>query len=146
MKNGVTLFSVARGPRAVEDMRHFSGEFKRARSVLYCSSYGPKTSAPGASLISPRICGGSEFLNGAHVGRSLPFGSPVLAKFTQYDEIISATARSFSDAAASRGELVSGMVRGAPRLSNTYGISAAWVAFRLWASGSTGGSCVKKYQ
>ena len=44
---------------------------------------------------------------------------------------MSAMARSFSDAAASRGELVSGIVRGALRVSNTYGISAACVAFRF---------------
>src|SRR5919197_3276996 len=85
-------------------------------------------------------------LNVVHRGRPLPFGSPVRAKFTQYDDTLSASARSDADAEASSGELASGNTRGLPRLLNTYGISTACVAFRFRASGAYGGSCVKKYQ
>src|SRR6058998_3787432 len=85
-------------------------------------------------------------LNAAQRGRPLPFGSPVRAKFTQYDDTRSASARSDADADASSGELASGNTRGGRRLLNTYGISTACVAFRFRAFGAYGGSCVKKYQ
>src|ERR687892_815675 len=85
-------------------------------------------------------------LNAGQRGRPLPFGSPVRAKFTQYDDTLSASARSDADADASSGELVSGNTRGARRLLKTYGISTVCVALRFRASGAYGGSCVKKYQ
>src|SRR5262245_41089052 len=99
----------------------------------------------GVSSTSPMITGdGLASLNGAQRGRPLPFGSPVRAKFTQYDDTRSASARSAADAAASSGELASGKRRGGRRLLNTYGTSTACVAFRLRAFGAYGGSCVKK--
>src|SRR5438552_18514913 len=79
-------------------------------------------------------------------GRPWPFGSPIRAKFTQYDDTRSASARSDADADASSGELASGNARGGRRLLNTYGISTACVACRFRAFGAYGGSCVKKYQ
>src|SRR6266851_951643 len=85
-------------------------------------------------------------LNDGQRGRPLPFGSPARAKFTQYDDTRSASARSDADAEASSGELASGNTRGGRRLLNTYGISAVCVAFRFRTSGAYGGSCVKKYQ
>src|SRR3989442_12817407 len=84
--------------------------------------------------------------NAGQRGRPLPFGSPARAKFTQYDDALSASARSDADAEASSGELVSGNTRGARRWLNTYGISTPCVAFRFRAAGAYGGSCVKKYQ
>src|SRR5262249_34604340 len=85
-------------------------------------------------------------LNAGQRGRPLPLGSPVRAKFTQYDDTRSASARSDDEADASSGELVSGNTRGGRRLANTYGISTACVARRFRAAGAYGGSCVKKYQ
>src|SRR6185503_19843178 len=109
--------------------------------------YGLRTSLPGCSLLSPRMCGGAlRSLKRGQLGRPLPLGSPFLAKLTQYDDISSAILRSRSDAIASFGELMSGITRGAPRLLKTYTISVACVAFRSLPPGSTGGSCVKKYQ
>ena len=57
------------------------------------------------------------FFNKGHLGRPLPFGSPVAAKFTQYDDIVSATWRSRSVQAR--------LLR---RLLNTYGISEVCTA------------------
>src|SRR5215510_3168369 len=91
----------------------------------------------GAALVS---------VNAGQRGKPLPFGSPVRAKFTQYDDTRSANARSDAEADASSGELASGNTRGGRRLSNTYGISTACVARRFRASGAYGGSCVKKYK
>src|SRR5262252_852166 len=101
----------------------------------------------GLSLLSPMIIGvplASSYAG--QRGRSAPFGSPVRAKFTQYDDTLSASARSDAEAEASSGELASGNTRGGRRLLNTYGISTACVAFRFRASDAYGGSCVKKYQ
>ena len=61
-----------------------------------------------------------------------PFGSPLRAKFTQYDDMTSASRRSTS---------VHGT--GGARLSNMYGISATCVAPRDGRSGSVGGTRVK---
>src|SRR5262245_38438143 len=95
----------------------------------------------------PMIIGAAfASLNAGQRGKPLPFGSPVRAKFTQYDDTRSASARSAADADASAGELASGNTRGGRRLLNTYGISTACVAPRRRASGPYGGSCVKKYQ
>src|SRR5678815_882980 len=86
----------------------------------YLASYGLRTSLPGCSLISPRMCGGAlRSLKRGQLGSPLPLGSPFLAKLTQYDDISSAILRSRSDAIASFGELMSGITRGAPRLLNT---------------------------
>src|SRR5689334_16727570 len=82
-------------------------------------------------------------LNCGQDARRLPFGSPVRAKFTQYDDTMSASLRSSSDADDSSGELVSGKTRAAFRLLKTYGISAVCVARRFGLPGSVGGSCVK---
>src|SRR5439155_12585244 len=84
--------------------------------------------------------------NAGQRGRFLPFGSPARAKFTQYDDTLSATARSDSDEEDSSGELASGNRRGAARLLKTYGISTACAVLRFRAPGAYGGSCVKKYQ
>jgi len=46
--------------------------------------------------------------NAGQCGRPPPFGSPVRAKFTQYDDTVSARARSDADAEPSSGELASG--------------------------------------
>src|SRR2546426_1905711 len=101
----------------------------------------------GVSLMSPMIMGaGLASLNAGQRGRPLPFGSPARAKFTQYDDTLSASARSDADAEASSGELASGNTRGARRLLKTYGISTVCVALRFRASGAYVGSCVKKYQ
>src|SRR5262245_3150204 len=111
----------------------------------------------GDSLISPMIMGsglappnaGVPAVASAKAGqgaRPLPFGSPVRAKFTQYDDILSASARSDSDEEDSSGELASGNRRGAARLLKMYGISTACAALRFRAAGAYGGSCVKKYQ
>src|SRR5262249_15997279 len=85
-------------------------------------------------------------LNAGQRGRPLPFGSPARAKFTQYEDTLSASARSGADADARSGELPSGNTRGGRRLLKTYGISTACVAFRFRAPGAYGGSWVKKYQ
>src|SRR5262245_23009929 len=85
-------------------------------------------------------------LNAGQRATPLPLGSPVRAKFTQYDDTRSASARSDTDVAASSGELASGNTRGGRRLLKTYGISTACVAFRFRAPGAYGGSWVKKYQ
>src|SRR5438093_13633292 len=111
----------------------------------------------GVSLTSPMIMGaGLASLNAGlpavasakagQRGRPVPFGSPVRAKFTQYDDTRSASARSDAEADARSGELASGNRRGGRRVLNTYGTSTACVAFRLRAPGAYGGSCVKKYQ
>src|SRR6266850_1695603 len=97
--------------------------------------------------MSPMIIGATlASRNAGQCGRPLPLGSPVRAKFTQYDDTLSASARSDADADASSGELASGNTRGGRRLLNTYGISTVCVAFRFRAAGAYGGSCVKKYQ
>src|SRR5213593_4112246 len=97
--------------------------------------------------MSPMIMGSAlASLNLGQGGRPLPFGSPVRAKFTQYDDTLSASARSDSDEEDSSGELASGNRRGAARLLKTYGISTAFAVLRFRAPGGYGGSCVKKYQ
>ena len=73
-------------------------------------------------------------LNAGQRGRPLPFGSPVRAKFTQYDDTMSASLMSAGDAEVSSGELLSGKTRTALRLLKTYGISAVCVAPELDAS------------
>src|SRR5688572_9449836 len=84
-----------------------------AISLAYAGSNAFSTSALGYSLMSPRMCGAAfRSLKRGQFGSPRPFGSPLLAKLTQYDDIISAIARSFSDAIASFGELTSGITRG----------------------------------
>src|SRR5439155_1170506 len=104
----------------------------------------------GVSLMSPMIIGAwlasLDVVQRGHRGRPWPFGSPVRAKFTQYDDTLSASARSDADADASSGELASGNTRGARRWLKTYGISTVCVAFRFRAFGAWGGACAKKYQ
>src|SRR5881392_572573 len=89
---------------------------------------------------------GLASLNNGQRAAPVKFGSPVRAKFTQYDDTRSASARSDADAYDSSGELASGNTRGARRWLKAYGISVACVAFRFRAFGAYGGSCVKKYQ
>src|SRR4029078_5447765 len=90
------------------------------RILSYCASKPLSVSADGYSLMSPITCGVCErVLNTGHCGRPDPFGSPFFARLTQYDDILSAMVRSFSDAIASFGELRSGIMRGACRLLKT---------------------------
>src|SRR5256885_4283623 len=103
------------------------------------------------SCVSPSVIARpvALFLNCGHTGRRAPsdvegpFGLPVFAKFTQYEDTMSASLISAGDADDSSGELVSGNTRAALRLLKTYGISAVCVARRFGLPGSVGGSCVK---
>src|SRR5688572_28557343 len=102
--------------RAVDQ---FDPDWRVFRSSAYFASYGFSTSGPGCSAAGPRRCGATlRSLKRAQMGRPLPLGSPVRAKFTQYDDIWSAIARSFSDAIDSFGDVESGYTRGAQRLLN----------------------------
>ena len=57
--------------------------------------------------------------NAGHLGRPGPLGSPLLTKFAQYEDVVSAIERS----TASHGRFA------LPRLLNTYGSSAEWKAW-----------------
>src|SRR5262249_48543475 len=106
-----------RGSEA-DDAHH---RFKPARILAYNRSYIASLCGSGDSLISPMIMGSAAApLRSGQGGRPVPFGLPVRAKFTQYDDIVWASARSVADADAISGELASGKVRGAPSVLKTY--------------------------
>src|SRR5439155_11767629 len=100
--------------------------------------------------MSPMIIGAwlasLDVVQRGHRGRPWPFGSAVRAKFTQYDDTLSASARSDADADASSGELASGNTRGALRWLKTYGISTVYASVRFRALGAWGVAFVMKYQ
>ena len=82
---------------------------RRARVFAYNFSYIASRCGSGVSLMSPMIIGVAlASRNAGQCGRPPPFGSPVRAKFTQYDDTVSARARSDADAEPSSGELASG--------------------------------------
>src|SRR5437867_1420899 len=72
--------------------------------------------------MSPMIIGAwlasLDVVQRGHRGRPWPFGSPVRAKFTQYDDTLSASARSDADADASRIEFQAVVGQIAPALAH----------------------------